>query len=273
MNSSTQNGLRKYPELGGFLNGKRAIVTGGGRGIGRAIAFELAKFGVCVHIVSRSENATRVAQDIVATGGRAYGHVGTVASESFVRSVVENVEATGGPTDILINSAAIVGPYGRFSQGSMPAFNDVLQSNLVGACNFIRWTLGDMERSGYGRIINFAGGGAAYSYPMFSPYGVSKAALVRMTEIIGDEIQTPNVTINIIAPGAVDTDMLAEIRSHGGEIRTVVDISEPVRLVTFLVGADSAHINGRFIHSRDDWDNPQLFSSAELLKLRRTEKR
>lgn len=256
-----------------FFQGKRAIVTGGGRGIGRAVALDLARLGACVHVVSRSSNATQVARDIVADGGRAYGHVGSVVDESFARSVAEQIESTDGPVDILVNAAAIVGSWGRFSEGSMPAFNDVLQVNLVGACNFIRWTLGGMERAGFGRIVNFAGGGAAYSYPMFLAYGVSKAALVRMTEIIGDEIQTPNVTINIIAPGAVDSDMLAEIRSHGAEVRTVVDISEPVRLVTFLAGPDAAHINGRFIHSRDDWRNPDLYASRDHLKLRRTERR
>ncbi|TAK71676.1 MAG: SDR family oxidoreductase [Betaproteobacteria bacterium] len=261
------------PDLVKSLHGKCAIVTGGGRGIGRAVALEFARLGVCVHIVSRSDNAIQVAQDIVATGGRAHGHVGSVANESFARSVIEEIVSRDGQVDILVNAAAIIGPWGRFSEGSMSAFIDVLNVNLVGACNFIRWTLGGMERAGFGRIINFAGGGAAYSYPMFSPYGASKAALVRMTEIIGDEIQAPNVTINIIAPGAVDTDMLAEIRRYGGEVRTLVDISEPVRLVTFLAGPDSAHINGRFIHSRDDWRDIGLFDTPDLLKLRRTEKR
>jgi NAD(P)-dependent dehydrogenase (short-subunit alcohol dehydrogenase family) len=256
-----------------FFQRRRAIVTGGGRGIGRAVAFELARLGACVHVVSRTDNAIRVAQDIVDAGGRAHGHVGSVADELFARRVIDQIEAGDGTVDILVNAAAVVGPWGRFSEASMTAFNDVLQVNLAGTCNFIRWTLGGMERAGFGRIVNFAGGGAAYSYPMFSPYGVSKAALVRLTEIVADEIQATNVTINIVAPGAVDTDMLAEIRSHGGEVRTLVDISEPVALVTFLAGPDAAHINGRFIHSRDDWRNAKWFTSPDLFKLRRTEGR
>jgi len=83
----------------------------------------------------------------------------------------------------------------------------------------------------------------------------------------------PNVTINIIAPGAVETAMLAEVRKRGGEVRTVTKIEEPVKLVHFLCSAESGHISGRFIHARDNYTDASLFESKDMLKLRRTERR
>lgn len=256
-----------------FFGGRAAIVTGGGRGIGRAIALRLGSLGAAVHVVARTDNARIVAREIADGGGTATWHVGRVEDESFAKSVVAEAGRATGAVDIVVNAAAILGPHARFAEGAAETFAEVLQVNLLGACNFMRLGLPGMERAGFGRIVNFAGGGAAYSYPMFSPYAASKAALVRVTETVADEIRVPGVTVNIIAPGAVDTDMLAEVRRHGGEVRTVVEMHEPVDLVMFLAGPDSGHINGRFIHSRDDWSNPDLFASADLLKLRRVERR
>ena len=122
-----------------------------------------------------------------------------------------------------------------------------------------------------GRIINFAGGGAAYANPCFSAYGVAKCAVVRLTETIAAEIVTPNVTINIIAPGAVATDMLAQVEAHGGVVRTRSAMEEPVRLVRFLAGPNTAHINGRFIHVRDSFQDPHNYENTDLWKLRRVQ--
>ncbi len=256
-----------------FLNNRRVVVTGGGRGIGRAIALEFGRLGAKVNVISKSENALRTATEISDAGGWAQGHVGSVADESFAKAVLERVAAEQGPAEIVVNAAAIVGPWGPFRNCSMSALNEVLQINLLGTCNFMRWSLRPMEEMGFGRIINFSGGGGAYSNPMFSPYGVSKAALVRLTETVADEIDGSGVTVNIVAPGGVDTDMLAEIRSHDGPVRAVVDIGEPVNLTVFLAGETAAHITGRFIHVRDDYRNPDLYATRDLLKLRRLDNR
>lgn len=252
--------------------GRRAIVTGGGRGIGRAVADRLAQLGAIVHVVSRSDGAEQAVKNIIRCGGSAVFHRGSVADESFIETVVTEVDRDGG-TDILVNAAAVLGPTGPFDTLPMGSFADVISTNLLGTCNCMHQVLPGMKRRGFGRIINFAGGGAAYSYPHFAPYGVSKAAVVRLTETVADEIRCANVTVNVIAPGAVPTDMLAAVRRAGGEVRTVVDMEEPLRLVTFLAGQASSHVNGRFIHVRDRYEDPGLFEDADALKLRRVEKR
>ena len=106
----------------------------------------------------------------------------------------------------MVNAAAVLGPSGKFAELSMSQFAETLATNLLGTCNLVRWALPEMEKRSFGRIINFAGGGAAYSYPLFTPYAASKAAIVRLTETVADEITTADVTINVIAPGAVETD-------------------------------------------------------------------
>ena len=254
-----------------FFRGRAVIVTGGGRGIGRAIAADFARLGARLFIVSQSANAVAVAAELEETGAQVSAHAGSVADEAFCRSVVDIAASQSGNVDVLVNAAATLGRSGPFAGCDLKAFADVLSVNLMGACNFMRWCLPAMQSNGFGRIVNFAGGGAAYSYPMFSSYGVSKAAIVRLTETVADEIKTDNVTVNVIAPGAVATDMLAEVRRRGGEVRTVVGIDEPVRLVRFLAGPRARHITGRFIHVRDRYEDPALFESKDMLKLRRTE--
>lgn len=255
------------------FGGRHVIVTGGGRGIGRAVVHDFAAAGATVHVISQSDTAEAVVADIRQSGGKAESYVGSVADESFCRSVVEAIEKNGHAVDILINAAAILGPSGRFAELSMADFASVVSVNLMGACNFMRWTLPAMERRGFGRIINFAGGGAAYAYPMFTPYGVSKVAIVRLVETVAEEITVPNVTVNVIAPGAVATDMLAEVRRRGGEVRTVVEMEEPLRLIRFLAGPEAGHISGRFIHARDNYSDPELYKNKDMLKLRRVEMR
>jgi NAD(P)-dependent dehydrogenase (short-subunit alcohol dehydrogenase family) len=256
-----------------WLVGRRAVVTGGGRGIGKAIALELARLGAALSLVSRSESAAQVAAEISSKGGIASAHIGSVADEAFARSVLESAERTGG-IDILVNAAAALGPIGRFAECSMKEFAEVLATNLLGTCNFMRWALPQMERRGFGRIINFAGGGAAYAYPNFTGYGVSKVGVVRLTETVAAEIAPSlNVTVNVIAPGAIATDLLKQVRQHGGEVRTITSIEEPVRLVLFLASPGARHINGRFIHVRDSYEDPDLFLNQDMLTLRRVERR
>jgi NAD(P)-dependent dehydrogenase (short-subunit alcohol dehydrogenase family) len=194
-----------------------------------------------------------------------------VTDEEFCRALLTQLdEAHSGP-DIVVNAAGWLGHPGPFVSASMKDFAQVMTTNLLGTCHMMRWSLPGMEERGFGRVINFAGGGAAYAYPNFSAYGTSKAAVVRLTETVAHEITTPDVTVNVIAPGAVATDMLDEVKAHGGEVRTITDIAEPVGLVRFLAGPDSRSINGRFLHVRDRYHELDLFEDVDMFTLRRVE--
>jgi NAD(P)-dependent dehydrogenase (short-subunit alcohol dehydrogenase family) len=252
---------------------KRVLISGGARGIGLAAAQAFAAEGASVHILARSQSVMETAQAIREEGGKSTGHVGSVADETFCRKLIAGIETMDGPVDILVNAAAIFGPGGPFAEIDLAGFGEALQTNLMGTCNLMRWTLPGMTARGFGRIVNFAGGGAAYSYPQFTPYAASKAAIVRLTETIADEIEVPDVTVNVITPGSVATDMQKEVIRRGGEIRTVTSIEEPVQLILYLASADASHITGRFIHVRDDYRNPDLFQAEQMLKLRRIERR
>lgn len=123
-----------------------------------------------------------------------------------------------------------------------------------------------------GKIVLFAGGGAGYGYPHFLSYGTSKAADVRMCETMAMELDASElpIDINIIAPGANETSMLAAVRAAGGEVRTTVPFSKPIALCRWLLSPASDRINGRFIHVNDPY--PTLTPGsipADALKLRR----
>jgi NAD(P)-dependent dehydrogenase (short-subunit alcohol dehydrogenase family) len=134
-----------------------------------------------------------------------------------------------------------------------------------------------MRSSGFGRIVLFAGGGSAYAYPTFPAYAITKTALVREVENIGVEMQDmTDFSAVILAPGAVDTDMLADVRAAGAEIRTLTAVSEPVGFVTsFLTAPEARKLSGRFIHVRDVWREALVDHDKSLVdnhwKLRRVE--
>ena len=183
-------------------SGRSAIVTGGGRGIGKAIAFDLARSGAHVHVVSQSVNALQTAREIEAAGYVASGHVGSVASAEFCQGVVDEV-ARKQPPAILINAAAVLGPGGTFASLAMAAFAEAISVNLMGTCYFMRASLPLMEQAGFGADRQFCRWRRRLSYPNFTPYAASKVAVVKLTETVADEITAPNVTVNVIAPGAV----------------------------------------------------------------------
>lgn len=253
--------------------GRQALITGAGSGIGCAIATSLAEAGASVHLLGRSAAVESVAIALRQQGASAHAYRGSVADEPFCRNLIAGIEHDAGHLDFLVNAAAVLGTPGPFASTDMAQFAQTLQTDLMGTVHCMRWALPGMLRRGQGRIVNFAGGGAAYAYPDFSAYGVSKCAVVRLTETVAAEITSPGVTVNVIAPGAVETAMLAQVRQYGGEVRTVTGVDEAVRLVHFLLSPAAANITGRFIHVRDRYTDPGLYQDASMLKLRRLEQR
>ena len=133
-----------------------------------------------------------------------------------------------------------------------------------------------MLENQFGRIVTFAGGGSAYQFPAFPAYSASKTAIVRITENIHEDLKDKgDFSIVCLAPGAVETDMLKEVRLSGAQIKTTVDILEPVDFVKEFIISTSCSLSGRFVHVRDDWKEylktDKSLQNDSLWKLRRIE--
>jgi NAD(P)-dependent dehydrogenase (short-subunit alcohol dehydrogenase family) len=241
-------------------------ITGASGGIGAAIVEAFDKQGAeLVLICHRSDAAVRAMKKRYP---RALFFVGDIGNPSFVKRVVRAATARKKKIDVLVHTAAMLGPVDLIFKTDPRAWGKTIQTNLVGSYLLMHEILPGMVKRKSGKIILFAGGGAAYSYPRFSAYGASKAALVRLAETVADEVAPDDVQVNIIAPGAVQTKLLEQVKRAGGEVRTTVSVDQPVALVLFLASRESDHITGRFIHSKDDY---RLFKdlTTDAYKLRR----
>lgn len=201
------------------LNGKIALVTGGGRGIGRAIALELAQAGCDVALLARTrEQVEAVTAEIRALGRRSSAIAADVANTQQVRQALIEVRNALGPISILINNAAVVGPLGPTVGVDPDAWAQTIAINLTGAFRLIHACLPTMLSQGWGRIINISSGAAtAPGMSRGNAYAVSKAGLEIMTVNLAIEIAGSGVTVNAVRPGIVDTAMQAHIRSLPAE--------------------------------------------------------
>jgi NAD(P)-dependent dehydrogenase (short-subunit alcohol dehydrogenase family) len=253
------------------LQDKVALVVGAGRGIGEAIALRFAAEGARLILAARTAPELHaVTERVKAAGGIAHFVVTDVTAPPEVAFLVEKSIELFGRLDILVNAVGTYGPIGRVWEVEAREWANTFSANLFGPFLLCQSVLPHMIRAGRGKIINFSGGGATSPLCRFSAYGVSKAALVRLTETLAEEVKEFNIQVNAIAPGAVDTklqdsvlaageragDLLQRIRrlretGEGGTPREV-----PAELAVFLASDDSRNLTGRLISAPNDkWES------------------
>ncbi|HYI95417.1 MAG TPA: SDR family NAD(P)-dependent oxidoreductase [Bryobacteraceae bacterium] len=252
------------------MTDKVVCITGASRGIGRAAAEAFAEQGARLLLLARSEDVVRVADDL-RSQTEVSAHRCDVADSIQVESAIDAAVRKWGRVDVLINAAAILGPAGDMWTTSPDEWFDTVRVNLFGTYNTMRAVLPHMIRNNSGKIMNFAGGGAAYGYPRFTAYAASKVAVVRISETVAQECAGYNIQVNSIAPGAIDTEMLRAVRAAGGEVRSVGTMDQPVALLLFLASTQSDHITGRFIHAKDSYQEFLADLPADTYTLRRVQ--
>jgi 3-oxoacyl-[acyl-carrier protein] reductase len=235
---------------------KVALVTGSGRGIGRAIALGLAKEGarVVVNYHSRRDAAEEAAREIVGTGGKAIVVKADVANEAEVKSMVDQVVEKWGTIDILVNNAALHRG-GRIQKLLPEEWDLVINSILKGAFNCCRYVVPLMVGKEWGRIINISSDAGLHGYPGDTAYGGAKAGLIGFTKSLAKEVAKKNITVNVIIPGFLQTDMTAPLFDTEERLKREIEripmgrpgrLEEIVELVSFLAFKGS-YITGAVI--------------------------
>src|SRR5262249_27764065 len=179
------------------LSGQVALITGGGRGIGREIALRYASEGAVISISGTTESALQsVLGELTAKGARALATNADVADESAVERLVSRTLAEFGRIDILVNNAGIIGPTAPVFQVKTEEWQRTLDVNLTGAFLCAKHALPSMIERASGRIINITSVAGLMGYALRSPYSVSKWGMIGLTRTLADEVGRYNITVN-----------------------------------------------------------------------------
>lgn len=259
------------------LKGKVALVTGGGRGIGRTIAQTLAKAGASVAVLARSaEELSETVRLVQEDGGRAAAYPADVTDARAIHSTVRAIEQSMGAIDVLVNNAGTPRPLAPFAESDIDEWWRGMEVNLLGPAICTRHVLPGMIARRRGCIINISSGGAANAMTNFSSYICSKTALVRFTECLALENMSHSIAVFAVAPGTVRTAMSEySLNSTEGQkflpwFKRLFDEGftvppeRPAALVLELASGSADALSGRFISVYDDLD--QLIANAADLQ-------
>jgi NAD(P)-dependent dehydrogenase (short-subunit alcohol dehydrogenase family) len=268
--------------------GRVAIVTGGGRGIGRAVALRLAGDGFHLSLWARSTNEIEaVAEEAQAMGGDAAAVPCDVSDWSSVERACAETIARFGRVDALINNAGVGGPRARVADVDPRRWAETIDIDLTGQFYCMRAVLPHMLARGSGKIVNVTGGGAGEPYPGNSAYAAAKTALVRLSETVAVEVRDSGIQVNAVTPGLVVTrltqDALKEME------RTLPERADTYRrsmendafppeagaeLIAYLCSPESDGLTGRWLTVHDVWRDlvrkPKRLMDEDLYVLRRT---
>jgi len=247
------------------LNGKVALVTGASRGLGQAFAVGLAKAGMSVGITARtSPDLAETLRLIEAQSGKGIAVPADVTDGKAIPELVERIEKDLGPIDLLVNNAGMGEPFGPTWETDPEEWWRCQEVNLRGPMLCASAMLRRMVPRKRGRIINIASGAGARSLPYMSAYVTSKAALIRFSEVLADEVRPHGIALFAIQPGSVRTRMAEQILSASAGknwfpwLEQVYERGDNVtpepatRLILFLASGAADALSGRFFNIAED---------------------
>lgn len=235
------------------FNNRIALVTGAGRGIGKAIAKSLAANGLRVICVSKSNNCETVANEINQSGGNAVAYQVDVADSHAVASACEDILNKFKCVDILINNAGITRD-GLLLRMSDEDWNAVIATNLSSCFYWTKNLLRPMTQQRWGRIINIASVVGLIGNPGQFNYAAAKAGMIGATKSIAKEVAGRNITANAIAPGFIETDMTEALSNNPKTSEAMLKMiplkrlgkpEEIAHLINFIASEESGYITGQ----------------------------
>lgn len=235
------------------LKGKVAVVTGGTRGIGKAIALKLAREGADVAIiyVSNEERAMKTLKEVETFGVKSKVYQCDVSQFELVKETVASIIKDFGEINILVNNAGIIRDNVVFSMKEED-YNIVLDTNLKGAFNMIKACYYGFIRKRAGKIINISSVSGVFGNAGQANYAAAKAGLIGLTKSIAKELGERNICCNAVAPGIIDTSMTENIKDDAKRLEMVPmkrfgKADDVANLVAFLAGDGSDYITGEVI--------------------------
>ena len=232
------------------LSGKVAMISGGSKGLGAALAKRFAAEGAAVSLCARNAaELESVVGEIEASGGRALGVVADVTSEADMASWVAETRATLGPVDVLVNNASLLGQRLPIEQYSADVWRQVLDVNLTGAFLFAKAAIPALRETG-GSMIHISSGVGDHGRPLWGAYCASKNGVEALSEMLAGELAADGVRSNAVDPGSMRTEMRAEAypEEDPGQVPTPAEVAD---IFVWLASDRSAEVSGQRFRAKE----------------------
>ena len=248
----------------GVLEGKVALITGGSRGIGKAIAMAYAREGAKVFICARKKtDLKRAAREIRSMGGEVSWSAADIAEVTEVKRLVREVLDRYGTINILVNNASVLGPREPLMDYPLSSWEEAMRVNLTAQFVVTREVLRVMIRHKEGSIINLSSGVGRVGKARWGAYAVSKFGVEGFTQVLAEEVKEWNIRVNAVNPGGTRTEMRAEAYPDEDPL-TLPTPEEITEVFLYLASDDSRAVTGQSLDARD-WLRKPIDESARLL--------